>query len=85
QAGWLNVVTGWLGLPQLAWLQNPSTSLWSVLAAALWQDLPYNIIIFLAGLQSIPPVFYDAAKVDGATRRQRFRYITVPLLRRTFV
>lgn len=85
QAGWLNAVTGWLGLPQIAWLQNPGTSLWAVLAAALWQDLPYNIIIFLAGLQSIPPLFYDAAKVDGATRFQRFRHITIPLLRRTFV
>jgi ABC-type sugar transport system permease subunit len=54
-----------------------------VLAAAVWQDLGYNILVFLAGLQGIPNDFYDAAKVDGAGPWQRFRGITLPLLQRT--
>jgi len=82
-AGWLNTFLSALGLPTRAWLADPSTALWAVMVAALWQDLGYNIIVFLAGLQGIPEEFYDAAKVDGAGAWARFRYITLPLLQRT--
>jgi ABC-type sugar transport system permease subunit len=85
QAGWLNAALDKLGLPTESWLGDPSTALWSVMVAAVWQDLGYNIIVFLAGLQSIPSDFYDAAKVDGAGPWSRAWHITLPLLQRTFV
>jgi len=83
QAGWLNGFLSRVGLPTHSWLLEPGTALWSVLAAAVWQDLGYNILIFLAGLQGIPEDFYDAAKVDGAGAWRRFTNITLPLLQRT--
>ena len=85
QAGWLNAFLNQIGLSSHPWLKDPDLALWSVLAAAVWQDLGYNILVFLAGLQGIPDDFYDAAKVDGAGAWQRFRGITVPLLQRTTV
>jgi ABC-type sugar transport system permease subunit len=85
QAGWLNAFLTQIGLSAHPWLKDPDLALWSVLAAAVWQDLGYNILVFLAGLQGIPDDFYDAAKVDGAGAWQRFRGITVPLLQRTTV
>jgi ABC-type sugar transport system permease subunit len=85
QAGWLNAFLTQIGLSAHPWLKDPDLALWSVLGAAVWQDLGYNILVFLAGLQGIPDDFYDAAKVDGAGAWQRFRGITVPLLQRTTV
>jgi len=85
QAGWLNGFLSTVGLPTQPWLRDPDLAIWSVLAAAVWQDLGYNILVFLAGLQGIPDDFYDAAKVDGAGAWQRFRGITLPLLQRTTV
>lgn len=82
-SGWLNALVRELGFSPQSWLGDPSLALWSVMAAAVWQDLGYNIIVFLAGLQGIPDDFYDAAKVDGAGAWQRFRSITIPLLQRT--
>lgn len=83
QVGWLNAFLDQVGLEGQPWLGDPSLALWSVLVAAVWQDLGYNILVFLAGLQGIPDDFYDAAKVDGAGAWQRFRGITLPLLQRT--
>lgn len=85
QYGWLNGFLDWLGFSGHAWLADPNTALWAVLATAVWQDLGYNIIVFLAGLQGIPTDFYDAAKVDGAGRWARFKDITLPLLQRTML
>jgi ABC-type sugar transport system permease subunit len=85
QAGWLNGLLSVLGLPQRSWLADPATALWSIMATAVWQDLGYNILILLAGLQTIPEDFHDAAKVDGGGPWQRFRDITLPLLSRTLL
>jgi ABC-type sugar transport system permease subunit len=82
-AGWLNAFLGLFGIDGQPWLRDPDLALWSVLVAAVWQDLGYNILIFLAGLQGIPDDFYDAAKVDGAGAWSRFKDITLPLLQRT--
>ncbi len=74
----------WLGLdPQAGrqdWLGSPMTDLYSVILVAVWHGLPYNIILLLAGLQSIDPQLYEAGKVDGAGPLQRFFHITVPEL-----
>ncbi len=85
QAGALNAVLAMLGWPQPSWLADPATALWAILVTAVWQDLGYNILILLAGLQTIPDDFYDAAKVDGAGTWPRFIDITVPLLSRTLL
>ncbi|MGH7121675.1 MAG: carbohydrate ABC transporter permease [Acetobacteraceae bacterium] len=53
---------------------------WSLVAANVWRGIPFVAIIMLAGLQTVPPSLYEAALLDGASPRQRFRYITVPLV-----
>lgn len=85
QSGQLNNLLDRVGLPTHAWLADPATALWAVMATAIWQDLGYNILVFLAGLQTIPEDFYDAAKVDGAGPWPRFVDITIPLLSRTLL
>lgn len=82
-SGWLNSALRAVGLSGVSWLGDPQTALWAVMVAAVWQDLPYNIIILLAGLQAIPDELYEAAALDGAAGWQRFRRITLPLLQPT--
>jgi multiple sugar transport system permease protein len=61
-------------------LKGPSLALCSLVIVSVWKGLGYNIVLFLAGLENIPTHYYEAAKVDGATRWQVFRHITWPLL-----
>jgi multiple sugar transport system permease protein len=70
-----------LGLGDHAWLTDPDEALWAAVAANVWVGIPFNMLLLLPGLQAIPDELYDAAEVDGANAWQRFRYITVPLLR----
>lgn len=83
--GFLNLLLGLFGLPSQRFLLDINQSLPSVTAVVVWQGLGFAIIIFLAGLQSIPETFYEAARVDGANRWDIFRNITVPLLNPTIV
>jgi len=69
-----------LGLRDVAWLTNPDLILFPVAAVTIWQRLGFDMVLFLAGLQTIPRVLYEAAIVDGANRWQRFRHITLPML-----
>jgi multiple sugar transport system permease protein len=69
-----------LGLPTPEWLSEPRTAVIAVVIVLLWSGVGYDMIIFLAGLQTIPRDFYDAAELDGAGAWQRFRDITLPLL-----
>jgi multiple sugar transport system permease protein len=85
QYGFFNVVLSYLGLAQQPFLKNPSQSLYSITAVVVWQGLGFAVIIFLAGLKQIPQTYYEAAKIDGANRRQSFRRITLPLLNTTIV
>ena len=59
---------------------NPDTALWALVAVDVWKTTPFMALLLLAGLQSIPTDIYEAAHVDGATRLQQFRRITLPLL-----
>ena len=68
------------GIPAQKWVSDPFWAMPSIIAMSIWQGLPANTIIFLAGLQAIPGDYYDAASVDGAGRRRRFRHVTLPLL-----
>ena len=62
------------------WLIGPNT-LWAIIIPTVWRAWPFAMLMLLAGLQSISEEYYDAAKIDGASSVQRFRYITLPLLK----
>ena len=85
QYGLFNVILQLFSLPQQPFLKSPSQALYSILALVIWQGLGFAVIIFLAGLKQIPREFYEAAEVDGASRWQSFRNITMPLLNPTIV
>ncbi|MFX0195195.1 MAG: carbohydrate ABC transporter permease [Candidatus Hodarchaeota archaeon] len=70
---------------RIAWLAQPSTALWAIILANVWRGAPFFTIMLLAGLQSIPNELYEAARVDGAPMWQRFRHITIPMIRPTIV
>jgi multiple sugar transport system permease protein len=80
QFGIFNVLLRLVGIPDQPWLMSSRTALPSVIIFSVWKTLGYNMIIYLAGLQAIPPQFYEAATIDGASAFGRFRRITVPLL-----
>jgi len=63
------------------WLGDPNTALYTVIGVAIWHDLGINMVLFLAGLQSIPEYLYDAAKIDGAGSWQQFLHVTLPMLK----
>jgi ABC-type sugar transport system permease subunit len=65
------------------WLQDASAVIWTLILPTDWRFIPLYMLIYLAGLQSIPDDLYDAAKVDGASLVQQFRWITLPLLKPT--
>ena len=81
--GVINNLLGLVGLHgwQHAWLADPNTALYAVLVPALWRQLGYVMVLYLAGLKGIDPALYEAARLDGTSGWQRFRYITWPQLR----
>jgi len=85
QVGPLNLFLTFLGLEQQPFLKHPDQALYAITAMVIWQGLGFSIIIFLAGLQQIPEMYYEAAKLDGASRWQSFWHITLPLLNTSLV
>ena len=81
--GLVNMMLGSLGIQGPAWLADPVLAMPSIIAMAVWRNLGFAMIVFLAGMQAIPAVLYEAASIDGAGRRQQFRYVTLPMLRPT--
>jgi multiple sugar transport system permease protein/raffinose/stachyose/melibiose transport system permease protein len=81
--GMLNGVLSAVGLGswQHAWLANPSTALYAQIVPALWREIGYVMVLYLAGLKGIDPALYEAAKVDGASAWQQLRHVTLPQLR----
>lgn len=81
--GLLNHLLMVLGHPELMhnWLGDAGTALGAIIVAAIWKGFGFPMIIFLAGLQDIPPELLEAAQLDGATSRQVFWRVTLPLLR----
>ncbi|MDQ6883069.1 MAG: sugar ABC transporter permease [Candidatus Dormibacteraeota bacterium] len=67
------------------WLSNPTLAIGIITLLLVWRNFGNAMIIFLAGLQGIPNDLYEAARIDGATRRQEFRHITLPMLRPTML
>ncbi len=80
--GLLNETLRAVGLGSLAlhWLTDVSLAMWSVIAVDVWRGVGYIMVILIAGLQAIPRDYYEAASIDGASGRQTFRHITLPLL-----
>jgi len=78
--GIVNIVLKAIGITGPSWLGDPRTALWCVILVQVWHGLGFVVIVFLAGLQSIPDVYYEAARLDGATRLQQIRSVTLPLL-----
>ncbi len=66
--------------PNIQWLTGPGVVLFSIVLLSAWQVVGYNTVLFLAGLQGIPTVLYEAAQIDGANRWQQFRNVTLPML-----
>ena len=80
QFGLLNDGLEALGLPRLKWLLSVKTSMLSIIIMSVWKNMGLNMVIYLAGLQGIPPHLYEAAEIDGAGRTSTFFRITLPLL-----
>lgn len=69
-----------LGLGPQSFLYSPTQAIFWIIAVMVWQNIGFQMLIFLAGLQNIPKLYYEAAAIDGATGWQRFVHITIPLL-----
>lgn len=80
QQGLLNVIIGWFGLGPIRWLTVSEWALRSLAIMRIWKEAGFAMVLFLAGLQAIPVMYYEAAQVDGANGWQRFWRITIPLL-----
>lgn len=81
--GLANYLLGKLRLGPFPWLTDPRTALPSIMVMTIWMSIGYQMVIFLAGLQGIPQEYFEAAMIDGASAWQRFRHITLPLLKPT--
>ncbi|MFD3259502.1 carbohydrate ABC transporter permease [Paenibacillus lentus] len=83
QNGVINYVLSNVGLmkERITWLSNKDTALWTLMFITMWKGLGYYMMIYLAGLQSIPKDLTEAATIDGASRAQTIRKITIPLLK----
>ena len=78
---WEELGITWLTIAPQPFLTSPDQALVAVAVVVIWQQLGFQIVIFLAGLQGIPRMYYEAARIDGADRWALFRYVTLPLLR----
>ncbi|MFE6996980.1 carbohydrate ABC transporter permease [Microbacterium sp. NPDC057659] len=82
--GAVNGVLNTIGLPSLPFLTDPTFAKASVIFTIAWAHFGFNMILFLAGIKSVPSEYYEAATVDGASRWQQFRSITLPLIAPVF-
>ena len=78
--GLLNYALGGIGIDPIDWLGDPHFSMPAIIVFAVWKNFGYNMIIFLAGLQSIPEELYEAARIDGASVWRQFASVTLPML-----
>ncbi len=83
QFGIINYIFSLVGLPKQAWLLDKDLALLSIAIMNIWQQVGFSVVILLAGLQSIPKIYYEAGIIDGATKFHCLRYITLPLLKPT--
>jgi multiple sugar transport system permease protein len=79
--GLINTALGWVGIDGPNWLGDANWSMPGLIMMASWRNFGTGMIIFLAGLQAVPWMLHEAAAIDGASAWQRFRHVTLPLLR----
>jgi multiple sugar transport system permease protein len=85
QNGLVNSFLDVFNIPPVNWLLDQGSAPLAIIIPSIWKELGFYMVIFLAGLQTIPTVYYEASKIDGASSFQSFRFITLPLLRPTIV
>ncbi|MDE7428079.1 MAG: ABC transporter permease subunit, partial [Lachnospiraceae bacterium] len=83
--GAINILLGKLGIEAISFLGSAKIFPWTMIISDVWKGFGYGTIVYLAALTGIDPGLYESATLDGATRWQRIRYITVPLLKPTIV
>lgn len=83
--GLFNEVLDFFGVNGKSWLGDPATAIYAIIITTVWHGLGFQVVIFLAGLESIPQDYLEAAQVDGATGWQKFRDIVIPQLNPTIV
>jgi multiple sugar transport system permease protein len=83
--GMIDHLLGWFGIDPIDWLGDPRWSMPALIGFAVWKNFGYNMIIFLAGLLGLPEEPYEAARIDGATRLQQLRFLTLPALAPTLL
>ena len=76
----LTTVFEWLGITPPDWLHNPVTAIPLLVFVTVWQGIGYQIVMFMAGLESAPNALFEAADIDGASEWQKMRKITIPML-----
>jgi len=81
--GLLNRVLTTIGLDKVGWLVDPDIAMSSIAVMATWKNVGLYVILFLVGLQTVPPHYYEAADLEGANRFQKFFYITLPMIKPT--
>ena len=80
EMGVLNFYLGLLGLGNPQWLADSTMAMFALILVDAWRTIPFMFLVILAGLETLPAELYEAARVDGASWLQAFRFITVPLL-----
>jgi len=83
--GLLNEILDLVGVPPIDWLGDPRFAMPALILLAVWKNFGFNMVVFIAGLQSIPERLYEAALLDGANAWQRFRHVTLRMLAPTMV
>lgn len=82
-SGLLNAMLNKIGIASQPFLTSPKQAMYAIIMVSAWQGAGYQMLLFLGGLQNIPRDVYEAAELDGFTKFQQFRYITMPLLKPT--
>ncbi len=72
-----------IGMSKVGWLVDPGIAIYSIAVMATWKNVGLYVILFLVGLQTVPTQYYEAAKMEGATRWQQFYHITLPMINPT--
>lgn len=80
KSGVLNGILGWFGIEPVGWLIEPKIALLMLIAVMVWQAIGFYVVLFSAGMSSIPAEIYEAAELDGSSPATTFRRITLPLL-----
>ena len=78
--GVINSLLRLVGIHGPAWLSSGDWAIWAIIIVTVWKTFGFNFVLYVAGLLAIPAEMYEAARVDGASERQLFRHITIPLL-----